>query len=242
MLPEIELAGQQRLAGSRVLIIGLGGLGSPVALYLATAGVGHLVLVDDDKVELSNLQRQILHSQETLDQLKAISAVRRLEQMNPRIKLTPVPHRLTPTELKVEVALSDVVVDCSDNFPTRFALNRACVAARKPLVSGAAVRFEGQLTVFLPGREHSPCYHCLYQETDEESRRCAENGVFAPLVGIIGSLQAAETLKVLLNWENVCCGRLVLFDAKTLEWRNLKLRRDPGCPVCGNENPSDYLP
>jgi adenylyltransferase/sulfurtransferase len=233
LLPEIDLAGQEKLASARVLVIGLGGLGSPLAMYLASAGVGHLVLVDHDQVELSNLQRQIIHDQASLGRFKVESAAQHLARLNPRIRLTPLAGRLTGEELAKQVRLADAVVDCTDNFPTRFLLNETCVRLRKPLISGAAVRFEGQVTVFLPTPD-SPCYRCLYHETEEQAASCGENGVFAPLVGVIGSLQAAETLKVLLAIGEPLCGRLLLFDAKTCEWRALKLRRDPHCPVCGD--------
>lgn len=233
LLPEIDLAGQRKLAGMRVLIVGMGGLGSPVGMYLATAGIGHLVLSDGDKVELSNLQRQIVHRQETLGQLKVNSAFSTLTSLNPHIRLTCLEQKLEGTLLDEQVKAADIVVDCSDNFVTRFAVNRACVQWLKPLVSGAAARFEGQLTVFSPQRTDSPCYHCLYQETEEETERaCSDTGVFAPLVGVIGSMQAAEALKVCLGIDNVLCGRLLLFDAKLVEWRSLKLQRDPHCPVC----------
>jgi adenylyltransferase/sulfurtransferase len=234
-LSEIDIAGQDKLARARVLIIGLGGLGSPVAMYLATAGIGELVLTDGDTVELSNLQRQIAHTSATLGQMKAESAQAMLQALNPLIQVTAIARRLQGDELQNQIKQADAVVDCTDNFATRFAINQACVRQQKPLISGAAIRFEGQITVFLPQRADSPCYRCLYHDSPEQDTTCAENGVFAPLVGIIGSMQAAETLKVLLGIGESLCGQLLLLDAKSMEWRNMKLRRDPECPVCGGK-------
>lgn len=233
LLPEIDVTGQQRWLDANVLIIGLGGLGSAVALYLAAAGVGHLLLNDHDAVDESNLQRQILHRQSSLGWTKTDSAAQSIRDLNPAAKLTLLNHRLNTDELAHYVAQADAVVDCSDNFTTRFALNAACVAQRKPLVSGAAIRFEGQLCVFIPGA--GPCYRCLYEDNGETEATCADNGVIAPLVGVIGSLQALETLKVLLNQSSN--GKLLLFDAKRLNWRSLSVPRDPHCPVCGHLSP-----
>ncbi len=232
LLPEIDMSGQERLAASRVLIIGLGGLGSPVAMYLAAAGIGHLALSDYDKVELSNLQRQIIHNNESIGQTKAASACSTLAALNPSVRTVAIDRCLEGPELSNEVKKADVVVDCCDNFSTRFAVNEACVRQNTPLVSGAAVRFEGQVTVFLPARETSPCYRCLYQDAEELAETCSENGVLAPLVGVIGSIQATETIKVLLDLGETLCGKLLLFDAKRMEWRTLAFRRDPKCPVC----------
>lgn len=234
LLPEVDAAGQERWLSARVLIIGMGGLGAPLSMYLAAAGVGRLVLADPDTVDLSNLQRQIVHDTHTIGQAKVESAAARLRALNPTVQLEPLARRLDPAELAEQVRLADVVADCSDNFATRFAVNAACVAQRTPLVSGAAVRWEGQLSVFLPTREDSPCYRCLYSDEGEElDQRCVDNGVLAPLVGVVGSLQAVEVLKVLLGTEETLCGRLLLFDARRMEWQTLKLRRDPACPVCG---------
>ncbi len=234
MLPQIGIEGQQRLQAARVLLIGLGGLGSPVAIYLASAGVGELVLVDFDRVELTNLQRQPLHSSERIGRPKVESAVATLRALNPETRLHPIGHRLEGAELAEQVAAADLVVDASDNFPTRFALNAACAAAGKPLVSGAAIRMEGQVTVF-PGAPGGPCYRCLYPESGSVEETCAENGVLAPLVGIIGSIQALEAIKLLTGAGEPLIGRLLLLDAMSMEWRSLRLRPDPACPVCGKQ-------
>lgn len=230
MLPEIDITGQQALLASRALIIGLGGLGSPAAMYLAAAGIGNLVLVDDDKVELSNLQRQIIHHIANLGQPKTGSAAATLQQLNPDCKLELIDHRLDEQELAAQVAQADVVLDCSDNFATRFAINAACVAHRIPLVSGAAIRWEGQVAVF----NGQPCYHCLYAESGEPEDTCSSNGVLAPVVGIIGSIQAVEAIKVLTMAGKPLYGRLLLMDALSMEWRSMKLNPDPGCPVCAH--------
>lgn len=233
MLPQLGIEGQQRLLAARVLIIGIGGLGSPVSMYLAASGVGHLVLVDYDKVELSNLQRQIVHTSATIGLNKVSSAERMLTALNPEIQVSAIAGQLDPTALQEQVQLADAVVDCTDNFATRFALNRVCVANRTPLISGAAIRLEGQVTVFHPGHADSPCYRCLYQDMDELGESCSQTGVLAPLVGIIGSIQATETIKVLLEVGESLTGRLLLLDALRMEWRSIKLRKDPDCPVCG---------
>ncbi|MGD8998879.1 MAG: molybdopterin-synthase adenylyltransferase MoeB [Granulosicoccaceae bacterium] len=234
MLPQIGIEGQQRLADSRALIIGAGGLGSPAAMYLAAAGVGELVIVDDDVVELSNLQRQILHTAAAVGRAKVDSARDTLLALNPLIRVTPVGARLDDQALREQVGQADVVLDCSDNFATRFAVNTACVATRTALVSGAAIRFEGQLTVFQPGLPDSPCYRCLYSESSEdEELLCSENGVLAPVVGNIGTLQAVEAIKLLAGIGDSLCGRLLMFDALHMEWRSMRFRRDPDCPVCG---------
>ena len=233
MLPAVDVAGQQRLLDSRVLIIGAGGLGSPVAIYLAAAGVGQLVLVDFDTVDLTNLQRQILHGSHDLGRPKVESARDTLRALNPEVKVEAINARLEGAALLAEVARADVVVDASDNFATRFAVNDACVAARKPLVSGAAIRMEGQVTVFHNERPASPCYRCLYRDEGELTQTCSENGVLSPVVGIIGSIQATEVLKVLLGIGETLDGRLLLLDALTMEWRSMKLRKDPACG-CGH--------
>lgn len=232
MLPEVDIDGQEAWLRARVLIIGLGGLGSPVAMYLAAAGVGELVLVDDDHVELTNLQRQIVHTTATIGQSKVASAAASLAQINPDVKVTAINRRLDPAELAQQVAEVDLVVDCTDNFGTRFAINAACVAHLKPLVSGAAIRMEGQVAVYDPRLPDSPCYQCLYKEGDEESLTCSESGVLAPLVGIIGSVQAMEVLKVLASVGKPLVGKLLLLDGRTMEWRTLKLRKDKACPIC----------
>lgn len=232
MLPEIDVAGQDRLLHSRVLVIGAGGLGSPAAMYLAAAGIGQITIADHDTVELSNLQRQLLHRDADIGQDKAHSARTTLAGINPGIEITALSGRLDADTLDSAVNSTDVVLDCTDNFATRFDINRACIAHRVPLVSAAAVRYEGQLTVFDPRRDDSPCYHCLYQPGDEDMQTCAETGVLSPVTGIIGSLQALEAIKVLLAIGNDLCGRLVLFDALRHEWRTALLAKDPGCPAC----------
>jgi len=233
LLPQIGIEGQQRLLAARVLIIGVGGLGSPVAMYLAASGVGHLVLVDYDKVELSNLQRQIVHTTDRQGMDKVESAQRTLAALNPEVRVTAIPGQLEPEQLVEQAQLADAVVDCSDNFATRFALNRVCVANRTPLISGAAIRLEGQVTVFRPDQAGSPCYRCLYKDMDELAESCSQTGVLAPLVGIIGSTQATETIKVLVDIGETLTGRLLVLDALNMEWRSIKLRKDPDCPVCG---------
>ncbi len=233
LLPEISIEGQQRLRDAHALIIGLGGLGSPVALYLAAAGVGRLTLVDDDRVDLSNLQRQIVHDTSSIGQTKVASAAARLARINPECQIVTLPQRLDETALDRQVSAADLVLDCSDNFATRFAVNRACHARRTPLVSGAAVRWEGQVAVFT-WSEDEACYRCLYDEEGGEDQRCSENGVAAPLVGVIGSLQAIEAMKLLAGAGEPPRNRLLLIDTLHNQWRELRLRPDPACPVCGS--------
>lgn len=233
LLPAVGLEGQERLLNSRVLIVGAGGLGSPAALYLAAAGVGHISIADHDEVDLSNLQRQLLHHHQDLGRPKVDSARDALQAINPDVTITVINEQLAGERLDAQVARVDLVVDASDNFATRFAINAACVRHRIPLVSGAAIRMEGQLAVFRPGQPDSPCYRCLYREAEEPDQSCADNGVLAPVVGVIGSLQALEAIKVLLNLGESLCGRLLVFDATCLEWRAMRLPRDPACPVCG---------
>ena len=233
MLPRIDVGGQERLLAARALIIGAGGLGSPAAMYLAAAGVGHLVISDDDRVDLSNLQRQLLHHVADIGRNKADSARDTVRALNPDVRVTVIEERLQDETLAAQVGAADVVLDCSDNFATRFAVNRACFGQRTPLVSGAAIRLEGQLAVFMPGSVNSPCYNCLYREGEEADQTCSENGVLAPVVGIIGSLQALEAIKLILSLGDSLAGRLVVFDGMAHDWRTLKLRRDPACPVCG---------
>ncbi|MGB5259865.1 MAG: molybdopterin-synthase adenylyltransferase MoeB [Gammaproteobacteria bacterium] len=232
MLPQVDFGGQEKLLGSRMLIIGAGGLGSPAAMYLAAAGIGHLVIVDHDNVELSNLQRQLLHHTRDIGRNKAQSAHDTLAEVNPDITVTAIPAKLAGEQLDAETIAADVVLDCSDNFATRFEINQACVQHRTPLVSGAAVRFEGQLSVFDSRDENSPCYRCLYQEGNELDGTCSENGVLSPVVGIIGAMQALEALKLVLSMGTGLSGRLLLFDGLALDWRTLNLARDPACPVC----------
>lgn len=233
LLPEIDIDGQNRLLSASVLVVGLGGLGSPVSMYLAAAGVGRLVLVDHDHVELSNLQRQIVHTTADLKRAKVASAADHLRALNPHPRIESVDHRLSDADFDHWLPGIDVVVDATDNFETRFAINRACVRHAKPLVSGAAIRFEGQVTVFRPGTADSPCYRCLYSNDGGRTETCAQTGVVAPLLGVIGSVQALETLKLLLGIGEPLVGRLLLFDALAMEWQTMRFRRDPRCPECG---------
>jgi len=234
LLPHVDVGGQQKLHQARVLIIGMGGLGSPVATYLATAGVGELVLVDFDTVDLSNLQRQIIHSTASLGEPKVESARARIGELNPEVKVETIATRLEGEALTREIERATIVVDCTDNFAARFELNAACVNGGTPLVSGAAIRFEGQVSVF-SNDGHSPCYRCLYRDEGEEELRCSENGILAPIVGVIGTLQATEVLKMIMGIGESLNGRLMIFDGLTMEWRTMKLRRDPECPVCAGK-------
>ena len=234
LLPQIGIEGQEKFLGSHALIVGAGGLGSPIALYLASAGVGRITICDGDEVDLTNLQRQIVHRTESIGKKKVESARATLAAINPGITVVALAERVAGKRLEALVAEADVVLDGSDNFATRHAINRACVALRKPLVSGAGVRFDGQVAVFdLRGRQ-SPCYHCLFPEAGEaEDVRCAVMGVFAPLVGIVGSIQAAEALKLLAGAGESLAGRLLLIDALTMQIRSVRLQKDPACAVCG---------
>jgi len=232
MLPDVDIEGQEKLLAAQVLIIGLGGLGSPVAMYLAAAGVGHLMLADFDHVDLSNLQRQIVHTTSRIGQRKVESAAQTLRELNPEVNITCVTQVLDAESLKNYVNLANVVVDCCDNFATRFAVNAACVAAKVPLVSGAAIRLEGQVAVFDHRRNDCPCYQCLYDPQTEANTTCAANGVLAPLVGVIGSVQALETIKLIIGFGTTLAGKLLLFDARYSQWRELSLPKDPDCPVC----------
>ena len=231
MLPQIDIAGQEKLLASRVLIIGMGGLGSPIAMYLAAAGIGHLVLVDDDVVELSNLQRQIAHGNADIGLSKVESAKQTVQLLNPEIKVTTYAERLDVQKLCDEITAADIVIDGTDNFTTRFALNEYCVKNKTPLVSGAAIRMEGQVSVFNKTPD-SPCYRCLYKDEGELDTSCSTNGVLSPVVGIIGSVQATEAIKVLLDIGETLDGKLLVLDALHMEWRTLKLKKDPSCPVC----------
>ncbi|MES0326920.1 MAG: molybdopterin-synthase adenylyltransferase MoeB [Gammaproteobacteria bacterium] len=235
MLPQIGFEGQQKLRDAHVLIIGLGGLGSPAALYLATGGVGKLTLVDDDKVELSNLQRQIIHRNQNIGEKKVASAKSNLLAINDEIDIVTIDHRLDESSLALQIQLADVVLDASDNFDTRFAINRACVEQKKPLVSGAAIQFEGQISVFDSREQLCPCYSCLYPDKGEENLTCSENGILAPVVGIIGSMQALEAIKLICQIGEPLYGRLLLFDALSLQWRSMNFKKDPDCQVCGSK-------
>lgn len=233
LLPEVGVEGQQRIVDARVLIVGAGGLGSPAAYYLASAGVGTLVLADGDTVDLTNLQRQILHHTGSIGQPKVASGRDTLARINPVCRVVPLAERLSGQRLDEEVAAADVVLDCSDNFATRHAINRACVKFGRPLVSGAAIRFDGQVAVFAGGNADTPCYHCLFPESEDvEEVRCAVMGVFAPLTGIIGCVQAAEALKLLAGCGQPLTGRLLLLDGLAMEWRQISVPRDPACAVC----------
>jgi adenylyltransferase/sulfurtransferase len=233
LLPEFDIAGQERLCQSRALIVGLGGLGSAAAMYLAAAGVGRLTLVDFDTVDLSNLQRQIIHRTADIGRLKVESARDTLLALNPLVDVAVIPQALDDAELLQQVEHADIVVDACDNLPTRLAINAACVRAGVPLVTGAAVRLEGQVLVWRPGGEGA-CYRCLYRDAGMNPETCAQTGVLAPLVGVIGSLQALEAIKVLTGLGEPLDGRLLLLDAARMEWRSMKVRRWPACPVCGD--------
>ena len=233
LLPEIGVEGQQRLLAAHALVIGAGGLGSPAGLYLASAGVGTITLADGDAVDLTNLQRQILHTTAAVGRPKAASGRESLAKLNPEVRVVALEERLAPARLDELAAQVDIVLDCSDNFATRHAANRSCVRHRKPLVSGAGVRFDGQISVFDLRRSDSPCYSCLFPEdAPAEEERCAVLGVFAPLTGIIGATQAAEALKLIAGTGEPLCGRLLLLDALAMEWRSIRLKRDPACKVC----------
>lgn len=234
MLPYVDMAGQEKLMQSKALLIGLGGLGSPVAMYLASAGIGHLTLCDHDVVEISNLQRQIAHTSFDLGKTKVQSAAETLRALNPEVELNLLDHKIQGAELDRHIQNVDVVVDATDNFAARFLLNDACVRNRTPLVSGAAIRMEGQVSVFHNENPDSPCYRCLYKEEDDFNQACSDTGVLASVVGMIGSIQATETLKLLLNIGQTLMGRLMLLDALAMEWRTVKLRKDPKCPVCAH--------
>ena len=236
MLPQFDIAGQEQLLQSHALIIGLGGLGSPVAMYLAAAGVGTLTLADFDEVDLSNLQRQIAHSQSDIGLSKVASASNTLKSLNPDTKVFTINQKLEGDSLLSAVREADIVIDASDNFATRFAINQACALESTPLVSGAAIRMEGQVCVFTHQDNDQACYRCLYSEDqDEESATCSENGVLSPVVGIIGSIQATEAIKLLAGIGSTLSGRLLILDASTMEFREMRLSQDPNCPVCANK-------
>ena len=236
LLNEFGEEAQERLLRASALVIGAGGLGSAALMYLAASGIGRITVCDGDTVELTNLQRQIVHRTERLGQPKAQSAASTLAGLNPEIEVEALDERAGPDRLMALVRAADVVLDCSDNFATRHALNRACVAARKPLVSGAGIRFDGQVAVFDLRQPTSACYHCLFAEGgDATEERCAVMGVFAPLVGIVGTLQAAEAIKLVAGIGETLAGRLLLFDALASRWHEVRLARDPHCAVCGTQ-------
>ena len=234
LLPACDIEGQQQLLSAKVLIIGAGGLGSPAAMYLAAAGIGNITIYDNDVVDLSNLQRQISHNTPDIGIDKVISTQQTLNKINPDINVRAVKQKLLGDILLAEVLNADVVLDCSDNFSTRFAVNQACVTHKTALVSGAAIRFEGQVSVFTPGTDNSPCYNCLYNSDGEELQNCATNGVIAPITGIIGSIQALETIKLILSAGEPLRGRLLLLDGLTMEWKTMKLKKNPACQTCGD--------
>ena len=234
VLPDFGAAGQERLARSTVLLVGLGGLGSPAALYLAAAGIGRLLLNDFDRVDLSNLQRQVLYTEADLGTAKTTAAAATLAALNPDCRLEALDGRLEGEALSMAVQRADAVLDGSDNFGTRFAVNAACVEAKKPLVSGAAIRYQGQLAVFDARDLASPCYACLYGENDEELENCRQNGVLAPLTGVIGSLMAVEAIKLLAGTGKPLLGRLLRYDAQSGELRSTPFEKDPACPVCSH--------
>jgi len=230
-LADVGEQGQARIAAGGALVVGLGGLGCPAAQFLATSGIGRLVLNDFDRVDETNLPRQILYTADDVGKLKVDAAAARLHALNPGVAITPFAQRLDSDALAAAVASVDVVLDGTDNFATRFAVNRACVAARKPLVSGAAVRLEGQIAVF-PNRAGDPCYSCLYDDEDEWLGDCQGNGVLATVPGVVGTMMAAEALKILLGWSSALHGALLLWDAKRGDWQRVALRQDPECEVC----------
>jgi molybdopterin/thiamine biosynthesis adenylyltransferase len=233
LLPQIGYEGQDKLVNSHALIVGAGGLGSPVALYLAAGGVGTLTICDFDVVDLTNLQRQVVHTESAVGINKAVSAQQTLATINPEASVHTVTKKSTAEEFSVLIKEADVVIDCSDNFATRYLLNRLCVQLKKPLVSGAAIGFEGQITVFDMRNDESPCYHCLFPDSGEDTEmRCADNGVFAPLVGMIGTTQAAEAMKLLMGIGDSLQGRLLLLDVLSMQWRDIKLSKDAECKVC----------
>ena len=233
LLNEFGIEAQRQLSNSRALVIGAGGLGSAALLYLASAGVAHISIADGDVVDLTNLQRQIIHREDTIGVNKAQSAARRIGETNSTVSVDVIPARLVGDALARQIANADVVLDCSDNFATRHAINRGCVTHRKPLVSGAAIRFDGQITSFDFRVEGNPCYYCLFPEqNDAEEQRCALMGVFAPLVGIIGAMQAAEAIRLLTGIGEPLIRRLLMLDARDMSWQCVKYRRDPECAVC----------
>ncbi|RJG04894.1 molybdopterin-synthase adenylyltransferase MoeB [Noviherbaspirillum cavernae] len=236
LLDEIGIEGQEKLLAAHALVIGAGGLGSPAAYYLASAGIGRITLVDNDTVDLTNLQRQILHTTERVGHSKAHSGKQTLAQINPEIEVVALSERAEGERLAELVARATVVLDCSDNFATRHAVNRACVAHKVPLVSGAAIRFDGQISVFDPRRPDAPCYACLFPPDQQfEEVLCSTMGVFAPLVGIIGTMQAAEALKLVADIGESLAGRLLLLDARSMEWTSIKIGRNADCAVCGGK-------
>ncbi len=235
LLPQLGIEGQQKLLDAHVLIIGMGGLGSPVAMYLAAAGVGTLSIADDDQVELSNLQRQLIHQTESIGHNKVDSAATQLHKLNPDVRVNCYSQRLDHQTLSEILPDIDVVIDATDNFDSRFAINMACVENHKPLISGAAIRMEGQVSIFDMRNNHSPCYRCLYDESGQNNETCSENGVMSPIVGIIGSIQAMEAIKLIAEIGEPLIGKLLITDSLYQEWRCINLNKDPNCPVCSKQ-------
>jgi molybdopterin/thiamine biosynthesis adenylyltransferase len=231
-LPQIGEQGQQKIIDSSALIVGMGGLGSPAAMYLAAAGIGKLVITDYDRVEISNLQRQIIHLDRSVGENKVDSARAMIKALNPECEVETISYQLDDDELKSTIEAVDIVLDCTDNFPTRFEVNRYCVATETPLVSGAAIRLEGQIMNYQPGVQ-GPCYQCLYTQVYENAETCEMEGVLGPVVGVIGTMQALQTLLILTAQGEPMIGRLLLFDAASMEWQGVKLPKNPHCPVCG---------
>lgn len=233
MLPQVDIDGQQRLLDSCVIIFGIGGLGSPVALYLAACGVGEIVIVDDDSVELTNLQRQIIHSSTRIGQLKVNSAADAMNALNPEINVSAIAERISGDKLKHSIQRADIVIDATDNLASRLEINQHCYSTRTPLVSASAIRWEGQLAVFDSRRQDSPCYQCLYGSMGEVGQSCSENGVMGPVVGMLGCMQANEAVKLLTGAGTSLVGRVLMLDALNMEWQFVRLKRDPACSVCG---------
>jgi len=234
MLPQVDIEGQQRLLDSRVIIIGMGGLGSPVALYLAASGVGEIVIVDDDSVDLTNLQRQVIHSSNHLGQLKVNSAAEAIKSLNPETNVSIIADKISGKKLKHNIQRADVVIDATDNLASRLEINQQCYTTRTPLVSASAIRWEGQLAVFNSRQQDSPCYQCLYGSMGEVGQSCSENGVMGPVVGMLGCMQANEAIKLLTGAGTSLVGRVLMLDALIMEWQYIRLERDPACSVCGN--------
>jgi len=236
LLPQFGVEGQQKLLASHVVIIGIGGLGSPAALYLAAAGIGEITLVDDDKLDLTNMQRQIIHQSQNIGKNKTESARETLQALNPEPVINCIDHQLHNAELETLIKSADIIIDATDNFDSRFEINKFCYKHKTPLISGAAIRMEGQLSVYDFRNNDGPCYRCLYHETDTQTETCSENGIIGPVVGTIGCLQALEAIKTIINTGDTLQGHLLIFDAFSMDWRKMKLRKDPDCPVCGNKN------
>jgi molybdopterin/thiamine biosynthesis adenylyltransferase len=233
LLPDIEYHGQEKLLHSHILIVGAGGLGAPIAMYCGASGIGKITICDFDDVDLSNLQRQIIHNTQSVGINKASSAKEFIQLLNPDVEVIAVTEKQNEASMKMIAKDVDVIIDGSDNFATRYALNRIAVAQKKPLVSGAAVGFEGQISVFDMRHDQSPCYHCLFPDTGERHEtRCADQGVFSPIVGIIGTTQAAEVMKIIIGIGESLEGRLLLLDVKSMQWKNIQLKKDPSCSVC----------